>query len=43
MSKYVAIIGDVAKVLFICIPLGLTIYIGLHVGFFFYTIYKKFK
>jgi hypothetical protein len=35
--------GELMKILFISLPLALTIYIGLHIGLVFYIIYKKIK
>jgi hypothetical protein len=43
MRKALSILGDLMQVIFISIPLALTIYIGLHVGLLFYVIYKKIK
>jgi hypothetical protein len=43
MKKALSIIGELMQVIFISIPLALTIYIGLHVGLLFYVIYKKIK
>lgn len=43
MRSALSIAGELMKLIFICIPLALAIYIGLHVGFIFYIIYKKIK
>ena len=43
MKSALSIAGELMKLLFIGLPLALAIYIGLHVGFVFYIIYKKFK
>jgi hypothetical protein len=43
MRGAMSILGELMKMLFISIPLALTIYIGLHIGLVFYIIYKKIK
>jgi len=43
MNRALSIVGELMKLLFIGLPLALAIYIGLHIGFIFYIIYKKFK
>jgi hypothetical protein len=43
MRGAMSIVGELMKMLFISIPLALTIYIGLHIGLVFYIIYKKIK
>jgi hypothetical protein len=43
MRRAMSIMGDLMQLIFISIPLALTIYIGLHIGLVFYIIYKKFK
>lgn len=43
MKSALSIVGELMKLIFIFIPLALAIYIGLHIGFIFYIIYKKFK
>ena len=43
MRSALSIVGELMKLLFIGLPLALAIYIGLHIGFIFYIIYKKFK
>ena len=43
MKNALSIVGELMKLIFIGLPLALAIYIGLHIGFIFYIIYKKFK
>jgi hypothetical protein len=43
MERAMSITKELMKMLFISIPLALTIYIGLHIGLVFYIIYKKIK
>jgi hypothetical protein len=43
MRRAMSIMGELMKILFISLPLALTIYIGLHIGLVFYIIYKKIK
>jgi hypothetical protein len=43
MNRFISISGELAKMLFICIPLAIAIYIGLHIGLLIYLIYKKIK
>ena len=43
MKKALSVIGELMQLIFISLPLALAIYIGLHIGFVFYIIYKKFK
>ena len=43
MRGAMSIVGELMKMVFISIPLALTIYIGLHIGLVFYIIYKKIK
>ena len=43
MKSALSIAGELMKLIFIGLPLALAIYIGLHIGFIFYVIYKKFK
>ena len=43
MERAMSITKELMKLFFISIPLGLSIYIGLHIGLVFYIIYKKFK
>lgn len=43
MKNMLSTLGEMIKLIFIGIPLALAIYVGLHIGFIFYIIYKKFK
>ena len=43
MNRAMSITKELIKLLFIGLPLALTIYIGLHIGLLFYIIYKKIK
>ena len=43
MKNALSIAGELIKLIFIYLPLALAIYIGLHIGFLFYIIYKKIK
>jgi hypothetical protein len=43
MRRLLSAAMDLFQLIFISIPLALTIYIGLHIGLLFYVIYKKIK
>ncbi len=43
MKNMLSTLGEMIKLIFIGIPLALAIYVGLHIGFIFYIIYKKIK
>lgn len=43
MKKILSITGELMHFLFLSLPLALTIYIGLHVGLFFYVLFKESK
>ena len=43
MRKLLSAAMDLFQLIFISIPLALTIYIGLHIGLLFYVIYKKIR
>jgi hypothetical protein len=43
MRKAVSITKDLMHLLFLCVPLAILIYIGLHLGLLTYVIYKKIK
>jgi hypothetical protein len=43
MRRLLSAAMDLFQLIFISIPLALTIYIVLHIGLLFYVIYKKIK
>lgn len=43
MRRALSVVGELLQLIFISIPLALTIYVAAHVGLLFYLIYKKIK
>jgi len=43
MKRFIRLVGELIYFFLLSVPLALTIYIVIHVGFFIYVLYKETK